>query len=47
MKVGQLVVHNVIASVGQSGSPNLLGQSFLGKLKHWKLDNSRKALIVN
>jgi hypothetical protein len=47
MRVGQHVVRNVAASIGQVvSSEPLLGQSFLSKLPSWTLDNNRHVLIL-
>lgn len=47
IKIGNTTIFNIIASIGPSDSPNLLGQSFLKKLRKWTIDNSKKLLIVN
>ena len=41
LKVGNVVVNNVVASVGGDGSSALLGQSFLERFASWSLDNNR------
>ncbi|MBS4063888.1 MAG: retroviral-like aspartic protease family protein [Chitinophagaceae bacterium] len=46
MKVGTTVVSNVVVSVGSEDAPNLLGQSFLKKLKRWTIDNDKGVLII-
>jgi clan AA aspartic protease (TIGR02281 family) len=46
LRVGQLEVRDVIASVGDSGGLLLLGQSFLSRLKSWSIDNERQTLLI-
>ena len=46
MTVGGQTVSNVTASIGRSGSPPLLGQSFLSKFASWTLDNERNLLVL-
>ena len=46
LKVGNVVVNNVVASVGGDGSSALLGQSFLERFASWSLDNNRHALLL-
>jgi len=47
LRVGNVELRNVIASVGpKSGSP-LLGQSFLARLGSWAIDNNRQVLVIN
>jgi clan AA aspartic protease (TIGR02281 family) len=46
LKVGNIVVTDVVASVGGDGSNALLGQSFLGRFASWSLDNSHHALVL-
>jgi predicted aspartyl protease len=46
MRVGNLVVEDVTATVGRVSSPFLLGQSFLRRLKSWSIDNANDALIL-
>jgi hypothetical protein len=46
LRVGSLAVHDVIASVGDSGGLLLLGQSFLSRLKSWSIDNERQTLLI-
>ncbi|MGE3784630.1 MAG: TIGR02281 family clan AA aspartic protease, partial [Alphaproteobacteria bacterium] len=41
LTIGGQTVSNVTASIGRSGSPPLLGQSFLSKFASWTLDNER------
>lgn len=37
--VGNVTLENVRASIAPAGSPALLGQSFLGRLTRWHVDN--------
>lgn len=46
LKVGDVEVQNVMGSVASVNGDLLLGQSFLGRLKTWSIDNSRHALIL-
>jgi clan AA aspartic protease (TIGR02281 family) len=46
LKLGDLVLENVSASVAPANAPMLLGQSFLSRLKSWSLDNSSHTLSV-
>ena len=46
LKVGNLVLTNVAASVASANGSLLLGQSFLGRFKSWSIDNSRQFLIL-
>jgi clan AA aspartic protease (TIGR02281 family) len=45
LKVGDKVVENVRANVAPVKGSLLLGQSFLGRLKSWSVDNQRHALL--
>ena len=47
LKVGDVVMENVLGSVTDAKGMLLLGQSFLGKLKSWSMDNSERALIID
>src|SRR3954470_19630010 len=47
LTVGDVTVSNVTANIGRSGSPPLLGQSFLSKFASWTLDNERNVLVLN
>jgi clan AA aspartic protease (TIGR02281 family) len=47
LKVGNVVVDNVVASIGDAVSTPLLGQSFLGHFKSWSLDNENHALVLS
>jgi len=46
LKLGDLVLENVTASVAPANAPLLLGQSFLSRLKSWSLDNGTHTLSV-
>ena len=46
LKVGNVVVRDVTASVAPVGGALLLGQSFLSKLPRWSIDNVQHALIL-
>jgi clan AA aspartic protease (TIGR02281 family) len=47
LKVGNIVVHNVVASVGGDESSGLLGQSFLERFRAWSLNNANHTLVLN
>jgi clan AA aspartic protease (TIGR02281 family) len=46
LKVGSIVVKDVVASIGGSQSSGLLGQSFLSRFKSWSVDNGQHALML-
>jgi aspartyl protease family protein len=46
LKVGNIVVKDVVASVGGAQSSALLGQSFLERFTSWSLDNNRHVLLL-
>ena len=46
LKVADKVVENVTGSVAPANGTLLLGQSFLGRFKSWRIDNSRQALVL-
>ena len=46
LKVGNVVVQDVIASVGGDGSSALLGQSFLSRFRSWSQDNTHHTLAL-
>jgi clan AA aspartic protease (TIGR02281 family) len=46
LKVGNIEVKDVIASVGGDGSSALLGQSFFSRFGSWSQDNGRHALLL-
>jgi clan AA aspartic protease (TIGR02281 family) len=47
LKVGNIELQDVTASIGDAKGPLLLGQSFLGRLASWSIDNQRHVLRVN
>jgi len=47
LKVGDVLIENVKASVSPERAPPLLGQSFFGRLKSWSLNNTLHALIID
>jgi len=46
LRVGNLELRDVIASVVPAAGSLLLGQSFLSRLKSWSIDNERQALLI-
>jgi len=46
LQVGNLVLHDVVASVSDADGSLLLGQTFLSRLKNWSFDNSRHSLVL-
>jgi clan AA aspartic protease (TIGR02281 family) len=46
LRVGGIVLHDVVASVTGPDGSLLLGQTFLQRLKHWTIDNHRRVLIL-
>lgn len=46
IKVGNFIVKNVIASIGVSEAPLLLGKSFLDKFNKWSIDNNTQTLTL-
>jgi predicted aspartyl protease len=44
--VGGVTIHDVLASIGDPGTPVLLGQSFLERLGSWQIDNQRSVLVM-
>ena len=47
LRVGNVELRDVIASVGPKSSSPLLGQSFLARLGSWAIDNNRQLLLIN
>jgi len=47
LRVGQVELRGVVASVAPAAGTLLLGQSFLQKLTYWSIDNKRHLLIIN
>jgi clan AA aspartic protease (TIGR02281 family) len=46
LKVGDIIIENVTASVGPSQGSLLLGQSFLQRFKSWSIDNATGGLLL-
>jgi len=46
LRIGNLELRNVIASVAPSAGSLLLGQSFLSRLPSWSIDNQHDLLVV-
>jgi clan AA aspartic protease (TIGR02281 family) len=46
LRVGDIVLHDVTASVTGPNGSLLLGQTFLQRLKHWAIDNDRRVLVL-
>ncbi len=46
IKVGNVVVENVKASVAPSNAPLLLGQAFLQRFRSWSIDNATHELLL-
>jgi aspartyl protease family protein len=46
LRVGDIVVHDVQASVTDSKGSLLLGQTFLARLTTWSIDNGRHVLLL-
>ena len=46
LQVGNVLIENVMASIVPEAGTLLLGQSFLGKLKYWSIDNAMHVLII-
>lgn len=44
--VGNLTLRNVVASVGNSNTPLLLGRSFLDKFQKWSIDNNTAKITL-
>lgn len=47
LRIGAMVVHDVTVRISAARSDLLLGQSFLGRLKSWSMDNTRRVMILN
>ena len=47
LRVGTLVLHDVVASFTNDKGSLLLGQSFLTRLKGWSVDNARHVLVLD
>jgi predicted aspartyl protease len=46
LRVGDRVVEDLVANVAPDKADPLLGQSFLGKLPGWAIDNTKQALLI-
>jgi clan AA aspartic protease (TIGR02281 family) len=46
LKVGDTVLENVLGGVTPAEAKPLLGQSFLGRLKSWSIDNDDRVLVL-
>jgi predicted aspartyl protease len=46
LKVGDMVIENVRASVAPTQGPLLLGQSFLERFKSWSINNTKHELLL-
>ena len=46
LRVGDMIIENVSASVAPSQGPLLLGQSFLKRFKSWSIDNATQGLLL-
>jgi len=46
LRIGDVEIKNVVASIVPQNGSLLLGQSFLGRLPSWTIDNRQPALIV-
>ena len=47
LKIGDVLVENITGSIAPVQGSLLLGQSFLGRLKSWSMDNTKHVLIIN
>jgi len=46
LKVGDIVLQNVMGSMANVKGDLLLGQSFLCRFKSWSIDNARHVLVL-
>lgn len=46
LKVGEITVENIVASIASVNAEILLGQSFLSKFKSWSIDNGDHTLVL-
>jgi predicted aspartyl protease len=46
LAVGTREVHDLLGSSGDTEGPPLLGQSYLGRLDRWSVDNHRQMLVL-
>lgn len=47
LKVGNIAVKNITASIGSSSTPLLLGKSFLDKFNQWSINNDSQTLSLS
>jgi hypothetical protein len=47
LRIGNLELREVTASVAPSAGSLLLGQSFLERFKYWSIDNQRNLMLIN
>jgi clan AA aspartic protease (TIGR02281 family) len=47
LKVGDIELQNVVATITNENGSLLLGQSFLSRLSSWSIDNDRHVLLMN
>jgi clan AA aspartic protease (TIGR02281 family) len=47
LRIGGMVMNNVVVRIAAAKSDLLLGQSFLSRLKSWSMDNARQVMIIN
>lgn len=47
LKLGNRVFRDVPASISDPGTPLLLGQGVLGRLRGWRIDNHRQVLVLD
>ena len=47
LRIGNLELQDVTASVAPSAGSLLLGQSFLERFKYWSIDNQRHLMLIN
>src|SRR5262245_2698737 len=46
LRIGHTTFRDVTASIAEPGSPLLLGQSVLGRVSAWRIDNNRRVLVL-
>jgi predicted aspartyl protease len=46
LKLGDIVLQDVMGSVANAKGDLLLGQGFLGRFKSWSIDNAKHVLIL-
>jgi aspartyl protease family protein len=47
VKIGNITIRNVVASIGISNTPLLLGRNFFDNFNSWTIDNQTNRLILN